>query len=71
MKKIILILALLSAIAFSYCNYISKSGEYTNTNGNKICVYGKWHIPVKSFDQFYCPYHIEIDEQRKRVCDWN
>lgn len=81
MKKTIVLIGACAAIACAYCQYMSKSGEYTSrrtfTNGSvyssKVCVYGRgdYHIPVAYFGQYYCPYSIEYDRHRDRVCDWH
>lgn len=81
MKKFFILILACTAISCAYCQYMSKSGEYTSNrtynNGSvyssKICVYGngELHIPVAYFDQYYCPYSIEYDRYRDRICDWN
>jgi len=84
MKYVIILIVLIATFAsttYAYCSYKSKSGEYDgnksyshgSTVSRKICVYdnGKIHIPVAFFNQYYCPYSIEYDEYRDRICDWN
>ena len=79
LKYIILATLLFASIASAYCKYISKSGEYDdsrshnygNVYSRKICVYGSWHIPVAKFNQYYCPYSIEVDEYTNRLCNFH
>jgi hypothetical protein len=79
MKHLIIFIVLFTVMAYSYCQHLSKTGEYTGSrsfnNGSvyssKICVYGDLHIPVAYFNQFYCPYAIQYDRSRDRICDWN
>jgi len=81
MKKMIGLIIACATMACAFCQYMSKSGEYTSSrtfnNGSvyssKVCVYGDgdYHIPVAYFNQYYCPYSIEYDRYRERICDWN
>ena len=81
MKKMIGLIIASATMACAFCQYMSKSGEYTSNrtfnNGSvystKVCVYGDgdYHIPVAYFNQYYCPYSIEYDRYRNRICDWN
>ena len=81
MKYALMLIMLLAVIASASCLYLSKSGEYEGNKSysygsvysKKICVYdnGNLHIPVAYFNQHYCPYSVEYDKYRKRICDWN
>lgn len=66
---------------YASCMYKSKSGEYdanktfyaNNMYSRKVCVYdgGKINIPVVYFKKYHCPYSIQYDVYRDRICDWN
>jgi len=68
MKKLIIAIAATCTLAFGYCQYLSKTGEYipSGYTSYKVCEYGRYSLKVERYS--ICPYSIQVDTYTGEMC---
>jgi hypothetical protein len=69
MKKLLIAIAITASLTYGYCQYITKTGEYTPSGyaNYKICEYGSWTIRLDRYGM--CPMMISVDTYTGTRCD--